>query len=58
MPDIDKVNALSEEELWEQYGIVRTAADYFHYGQFRYTSLKDAVAQSERDKPHTPRDER
>jgi hypothetical protein len=25
------------------------AHDYFHYGQYRYTNLKDAVAQAKRD---------
>lgn len=32
----------------ESHGIVRVPVDYFHIGEFRYTSLKDAVAQAER----------
>ncbi len=30
-------------------GITRVPVDYYHYGVFRYTSLKDALAQAERD---------
>ena len=41
---------VSDLELMERHGITRTPADYFHYGQYRYTSLKDAMAQAERDK--------
>ena len=41
---------VSDLELMDRYGIIRTPADYFHYGQFRYTNLADAVAQAERDK--------
>jgi hypothetical protein len=42
---------LSDQDLLERYGISRTPADYFHYGQYRYTNLKDAIAQAERDTP-------
>jgi hypothetical protein len=31
-----------------KYGILRVPVDYFHYGDFRYTNLKDAVAQAKR----------
>ena len=31
-----------------KYGITRVPIDYFHYGGFRYTNLKDAVAQAKR----------
>lgn len=37
-------------ELMSRYGIVEVPADYFVYRQYRYTQLKDAVAQAERDK--------
>jgi hypothetical protein len=47
--EIFKTVPVSDLELMERYGITRTPADYFHYGQYRYTSLKDAVAQAERD---------
>lgn len=33
-----------------QYGITRVPVDYFHLGGFRYTNLKDAVAQAKRQK--------
>lgn len=29
--------------------IVRIPVDYFHYRQFRYTNLRDAIAQAKRD---------
>jgi hypothetical protein len=31
-----------------RYGITRVPADYYHYGAFRYTSLKDAIAEAKR----------
>lgn len=30
-------------------GITQVPVDYYHYGAFRYTNLKDALAQAERD---------
>jgi hypothetical protein len=33
----------------ERYGIQRIPADHYNYGQYRYTNLKDAVAQAMRD---------
>lgn len=32
-----------------KYGITRVPVDHFHYREFRYTNLKDAIAQAERD---------
>ena len=32
-----------------KYGITRVPIDYFHYQEFRYTNLRDAVAQAKRD---------
>ena len=32
-----------------KYGITRVPVDYFHYRQFRYSNLEDAVAQAKRD---------
>ena len=32
-----------------RYGIVRVPADTFHYRQYRYAKLSDAVAQAKRD---------
>ena len=36
------------EEL-AKYGITRVPVDYFYYGKYRYTNLKDAVAEAKRD---------
>jgi hypothetical protein len=30
-----------------EYGITRVPVDYFHFGEFRYTRLEDALAQAE-----------
>lgn len=37
-----------DTEDMTKYGITRVPVDYFHYGEFRYTNLKDAVAQAKR----------
>jgi hypothetical protein len=42
-------DAQSEQEMMIRHGITRVPADYFLYHQYRYTQLKDAVAQAERD---------
>jgi len=47
----DVPSPLSDLELMERYGISRIPADHFHYRQYRYTNLKDAIAQAERDNP-------
>lgn len=31
-----------------RYGITRVPVDYYHYGAFRYTNLKDAIAEAKR----------
>ena len=31
-----------------RYGITRVPVDYFHFREFRYTSLADALAQAQR----------
>ena len=33
-------------EAMAKYGIARVPVDYFHYGEFRYTNLDDAIAQA------------
>lgn len=38
---------ITAEEL-ARYGITRVPVDYFHLGDFRYTSLSDAIAQAKR----------
>jgi len=49
--EVAPVAAQPEEtpaEEMAKYGITRVPVDYFHYGDFRYTNLKDAVAQAKR----------
>lgn len=48
--EIYRAVPVTDLELMERYGITQKPADYFHYGQYRYTKLKDAIAQAERDK--------
>ena len=36
------------EAALTQYGIVRVPADSFHYGGYRYTNIKDAIAEAQR----------
>ena len=31
-------------------GITRVPVDYFHYNDYRYTTLKDAINQAKRDR--------
>ncbi len=38
----------TEEVVMAKYGITRERTDYYHLDSFRYTSLKDAVAQAKR----------
>lgn len=35
-------------ELMAKHGITRTSVDIFRYGEFRYTTLSDAVAEAKR----------
>jgi hypothetical protein len=44
------------EEMAE-YGITRVPTD-FHYKEYRYTSLDDAIAQAKRQRPAVPLDGR
>ena len=37
-----------------KYGITRVSVDYFHYKDFRYTNLADAIAQAKRQPPAVP----
>ena len=41
-PDSEDAKAM------ETYGITRVPVDYFHFGGFRYTNLKDAIAEAKR----------
>jgi hypothetical protein len=35
-------------EEMAKYGITRVPVDYFHYKEYRYTNLNDAIAEAER----------
>jgi hypothetical protein len=37
-------------EAMAKYGITRVPVDYFHYKEFRYTNLDDAIAEATRQK--------
>jgi hypothetical protein len=39
---------LDYQTLQDRYGIVRTTIECFHVGPYRYTSLAEAIAESER----------
>jgi hypothetical protein len=41
---------LSADESMSTLGIRCVPVDYFHYRNYRYTNLKDAVAQARRDR--------
>ena len=42
-------SGLSAEQEMAELGITRVPVDYFHYQEFRYANLKDAIAQARRD---------
>lgn len=49
----DEASAGSQSEAaneMDRYGITRVPVDYFHFGQYRYTHLEDAVAEAERQR--------
>ncbi len=33
-----------------KFGVTRVPVDYFHYKEFRYTNLDDAIAQAKRER--------
>jgi hypothetical protein len=47
--EIGREDSVSDLEIMEKFGIWRAQADFYHYKQYRYTTLKDAIAQAERD---------
>ncbi|MGC8534195.1 MAG: hypothetical protein ACP5QR_01540 [Rhizomicrobium sp.] len=49
--DARSTTKATDAEEMERYGIVLIPVDYFHFGNFRYTRLKDAVAQAKRGTP-------
>ena len=50
MPSADRNerNPAINSEAMAKYGIARVPVDYFHYKEFRYTNLDDAIAQATR----------
>lgn len=53
MTDISKINeqtVFSEQQKaeMEQFGIRHVTVDTFHFGEFRYSNLIDAIAQAKR----------
>jgi hypothetical protein len=46
--DSNSVISPEEEDEMAKYGITRVPVDYFHYKEYRYTNLEDAVAQATR----------
>jgi hypothetical protein len=44
-----ETHPVSAEAEMAKYGITRVPVDYFHYRDYRYTSLEDAIAQARRD---------
>ncbi len=51
----DPSQDLSDDELndMKKHGITRSEVSYFHCGAYRYTNLKDAVAEAKRQKSLT-----
>lgn len=47
----------AEEEM-ARFGITRVPVTYFHFGNFKYTRLEDALAQARRATPGMPPDDR
>lgn len=48
----DEANCTLDPEIvqeMQEFGITRVQVDHFHYKEYRYTNLKDAVAQAKRD---------
>jgi hypothetical protein len=41
--------------LMAQYGITRVPADIYRLGEWRYSNLRDAIAQARRIAGHPPR---
>lgn len=48
-PEVSTVSDIDDQEM-TKYGIIRVPVDHFHFGDFRYTNLKDAIAQAKHKK--------
>lgn len=44
-----ETNRLATEAEMSKYGITRSTVDYFHYRDFKYTNMNDALAQAKRE---------
>lgn len=53
----DSAEGTAAEEL-AKFGITRIPVDYYHYREFRYTRLEDALAQARRVENNLPPDDR
>ncbi len=40
----------SQADEASDYGITTSQVTYYHYGVYRYTNLKDAIAEAKRDR--------
>lgn len=49
---MDEAQPVTEDmdELMAGYGISRVPVDQFHYKSYRYSHLRDAIAQARRDR--------
>ncbi len=47
---IDKETEDGAAQAMREYGVKRIPVDYFHVGGYRYTDMKDAIAQAKRTK--------
>ncbi|MGE0409487.1 MAG: hypothetical protein AB7P23_09540 [Amphiplicatus sp.] len=51
--EINSVEASDAEKEMTKYGIKMVTLNYFYYGKYRYTDLRDAVAQAKREASET-----
>ena len=42
------LNNSADEREMKKYGVERVPVYYFHYREFRYTNVEDAIAQAKR----------
>lgn len=48
-----ETNLPTTEAEMSKYGITRSTVYYFHYRDFKYTNVNDALAQAKREKKRT-----
>lgn len=49
----DEQECIVDTDTLETLGITRVSMEYFHYRNYRYTNLDDAVAEAKRDRANT-----